>query len=182
VKIIDPERFKFDDCATGQEKTLADLFEGRTQLILYHFMLGPNDKEGCSGCSFLMDNIPTHLEHLWNKDTTFVAVAPASTEQINHFFKERMGWTFPVYSSAKTHRAWKDAETGGDEIITWKPGNGYFGISVFIKGQGEQIFNSYVTTDRGCEAILCTYHLLDMTPLGRQEKGKGMDVKLRDQY
>jgi predicted dithiol-disulfide oxidoreductase (DUF899 family) len=178
VEVTDPARFKFDDPVTGQEKTLTDLFEDRKQLILYHFMLGPDDKEGCSGCSFLMDNIPAHLEHLWNKNTTFVAVAPASADQINQYFKERMGWKFPVYSSAKTQQAWKEA----DEVITWKPGNGYFGISVFIRGEGGKVFHSYETTDRGCEAFLGTYHLLDMTPLGRQEKGKGMDVKLKDRY
>jgi len=180
VKVQNPERYKFDDAQTGEEKTLADLFADRKQLIIYHFMLGPQDKEGCVGCSLVMDHIPANLDHLWSRDTTFAAVATAPTDKVKAF-KDRMGWTAPFYSSAKTHEAWKEAEAAG-ETITWKPGNGYFGLSVFIK-EGDDIFHTYSMTDRGCEILLVTYQLLDFTPLGRQEDGDGMGkFRLHDLY
>jgi predicted dithiol-disulfide oxidoreductase (DUF899 family) len=172
VKVDNPERFKFDDALTGEERTLADLFAGRKQLILYHFMLGPESKQGCLGCTMLMEHIPSHLQHLWSRDTTFVAVAPAPVNNINAF-KDRMGWNFPFYSSAKTHKAWKEAEAAG-ETIPWKQGNGYFGFCVFTR-EGDDIFFTYNVTDRGVEIIMATYHLLDLTPLGRQEVGNGLE-------
>ncbi len=174
VKIDDPARFKFD--TLDGEKTLPDLFASRRQLILYHFMLYADDKEGCVGCSFLMDHIP-HLGHLWSRDTSFVAVAPAPIQKVV-VFKERMGWKFPFYSSGRTFEAVDAAGEG----VTWKPGNGYFGISVFF-AEGNDVFHTYSTTDRGTEVFLSTYALLDMTPLGRQEVGNGMGMfRLHDQY
>ncbi|KAB8238019.1 uncharacterized protein BDW43DRAFT_306718 [Aspergillus alliaceus] len=170
TQIPNPERFKFDT-PTG-EKTLPDLFGPHKQLIMYHFMLGPEDEKGCVGCSFCMDHIP-NLWHLESRDTTFVAVAEAGIDKIEEY-KKRMGWGFPFYSSAKTVRAWGVAE-GEGEVITWKPGNGYFGLCVFLKGTGGEVFHTYSTTDRGMEILLGTYHLLDMTPLGRQEVGNGMN-------
>jgi predicted dithiol-disulfide oxidoreductase (DUF899 family) len=78
----------------GSTKTLLDLFEGRRQLILYHFMLHDQDKEGCDGCSFFADNVPSELRHLQSRHTTMAFAAPAGIEKVNAF-KERMGWTFP---------------------------------------------------------------------------------------
>ncbi|KAK9242395.1 hypothetical protein V1506DRAFT_524595 [Lipomyces tetrasporus] len=174
VRIDDPARFKFD--TLDGEKSLVDLFDGRRQLILYHFMLKPDDKEGCVGCSFLMDHIP-NLGHLWSRDTSFVAVAQAPIQKVEAF-KQRMGWTFPFYSSGKTFEA---VDAAGEEV-TWKPGNGYFGISVFLR-EGDEVFHTYSTTDRGVEILLSTYGLLDMTPLGRQEVGNGIGMfRLHDQY
>ncbi|KAJ8097719.1 hypothetical protein POJ06DRAFT_240248 [Lipomyces tetrasporus] len=174
VRIDDPARFKFD--TLDGEKSLVDLFDGRRQLILYHFMLKPDDKEGCVGCSFLMDHIP-NLGHLWSRDTSFVAVAQAPIQKVEAF-KQRMGWTFPFYSSGKTFEA---VDAAGEEV-TWKPGNGYFGISVFLR-EGDEVFHTYSTTDRGVEILLSTYGLLDMTPLGRQEVGNGISMfRLHDQY
>lgn len=77
---------------------LADLFEGRKQLIVYHFMLGPGDDTGCTGCSFLTDNLPSSLEHLHSRNTALVLVSRAPLASIEKF-KERMGWKFPWYSS-----------------------------------------------------------------------------------
>jgi predicted dithiol-disulfide oxidoreductase (DUF899 family) len=77
---------------------LADLFEGRRQLIVYHFMLAPDQETGCPGCSFLADNLPRSLEHLNSRDTTLVLISRASSEKIEKF-KKRMGWNFPWYSS-----------------------------------------------------------------------------------
>jgi predicted dithiol-disulfide oxidoreductase (DUF899 family) len=78
---------------------LSDLFESRKQLIVYHFMLGPEDEAGCPGCSFMADNLPSHTEHLNLKDTTLVLVSRAPYNKIKAF-KERMGWPFKWYSSA----------------------------------------------------------------------------------
>ena len=179
VKVENPSRFKFDTPDKG-EKSLPDLFDGRKQLILYHFMLGPEDKEGCVGCSFCMDHVPD-LRHLESRDTSFVAVATTTIDKIVAF-KERMDWKFPFYSSAKTVKTWAEAEKAG-ETITWKQGNGYFGLSAFIK-EGDEVFHTYATTDRGLEIILSTYHLLDMTHLGRQEGGTNgmLKFRLHDQY
>lgn len=173
VHIVNAPRYKFGS-ATG-DLTLPDLFAGRKQLIIYHFMLGVEDKEGCTGCSFFADHVPD-LRHLWSRDTSFACVAPAPIEKIAGF-KARMQWEFPFYSSLKTFEAVEEGE-----VVTWKPGNGYFGISVFLK-EGDEVFHTFSTTDRGVEIFLATYHLLDMTPLGRQEGGnRKMDFKLHDQY
>ncbi|KAJ5115337.1 hypothetical protein NUU61_001096 [Penicillium alfredii] len=177
VPVLNPTRFQFD--TNEGVKTLVDLFEGRKQLIMYHFMLAPQDTQACVGCSFCMDHIPD-LGHLNSRDTSFVAVATAPWEKVAAY-GSRMGWTFPFYSSARTHQAWAEAEQKG-ETITWKPGNGYFGLCVFLK-EGNKVFHTYDTTDRGMEAILSTYHLLDMTPLGRQEVGNGMgNFRRHDEY
>ncbi|KAE8356977.1 hypothetical protein BDV28DRAFT_144644 [Aspergillus coremiiformis] len=170
VLVNEPTRFKFS--GPDGEKTLPQLFDGRKQLVMYHFMLGPDDEKGCVGCSFCMDHIPD-LRHLESRDTSFVAVAPAGVGQIEEY-KRRMGWRFPFYSSAKTRGAWETAEAEG-EVITWKPGNGYFGLCVFFRGDGGEVFHTYSTTDRGMEILLGTYHLLDMTLLGRQEVGNGLN-------
>ncbi|KAF7175518.1 hypothetical protein CNMCM7691_008619 [Aspergillus felis] len=178
VRIHDPARFQFD--TPDGVKTLLDLFDGRKQLILYHFMLGPHETEGCVGCSFCMDHIPD-LRHLWSRDTSFVAVATAPLSEVTAY-GNRMGWRFPFYSSAKTHEKWAEAEAQG-EIITWKPGNGYFGLCSFLR-EGDEVFHTYDTSARGLEIILSTYHLLDMTRMGRQEAGKnGMnDFRRHDDY
>jgi predicted dithiol-disulfide oxidoreductase (DUF899 family) len=166
--------FKFG--STAGDRSLLDLFEGRKQLILYHFMLGPDDKEGCVGCSLFADHVPD-LRHLESRETSFVVVAPAPVEKIEAF-KGRMGWKFPFYSSQETFKPVGDAKS-----VTWGPGNGYFGISVFLR-EGDEVFHTYSTTSRGVEIFLATYHFLDMTPMGRQEVGKDTmgKFKLHDLY
>lgn len=175
VKIETPDDFRFTD-SDGSKKSLLDLFGDYRQLILYHFMLSDQDKEGCVGCSFVIDHV-SHLAHLQSRDVTFAAVAPASIEKITAF-KERMGWKCPFYSS-------KDTFVNVDqrkEEVTWGPANGLFGIAVFLR-QGQDVFHAYSTTDRGVEVMLSTYALLDMTPLGRQEVGNGISkFRLHDQY
>lgn len=175
VKVERPTSFQFTG-PDGDKKTLLELFEDRRQLILYDFMLEDKDKEGCVGCSFVMDHIP-NLGHLHSRDTTFVAVASASIEKVTAF-KERMGWGFPFYSS-------KDTFTGArvsKEEVTWNPGDGFFGIAVFLR-EGSDVFHTYSTTHRGVEVLLSTYAMLDMTPLGRQEVGNGMNkFRHHDKY
>ena len=88
VRIHDPARFLFD--TPDGAKSLLDLFDGRKQLIMYHFMLGPDETHGCVGCSFCMDHVPD-LRHLWSRDTSFVAVATAPLSEVTAY-KNRMGW------------------------------------------------------------------------------------------
>jgi predicted dithiol-disulfide oxidoreductase (DUF899 family) len=173
VRVDKPTSFTFG--STNGALNLLDLFAGRKQLIFYHFMLGKDDKEGCVGCSFFADHIPDP-RHLASRNTSLACVATAPVEKIEAF-KKRMGWNFPFYSSQDT---FKDVKEG--EIVTWLPGNGLFGISVFLR-EGEEVFHTFSTTNRGLDIFLVTYHLLDMTPLGRQDVGHGItEFKLHDSY
>jgi len=94
---------------------LADLFQGRKQLIVYHFMLGPDDEAGCHGCSFTADNLPSSLTHLNAADTTLVLISRAPVAKIEHY-KKRMGWDFPWYSSFGTDFNW-DYNVSLDEAV-----------------------------------------------------------------
>lgn len=134
--------------------TLLDLFEGRRQLIVYHFMLGPGQKAGCPGCSLIVDNIG-HLAHLHARDTTLSVVAPATLPEIERY-KERMGWTVPWVS------------TDGGDFNSDCGIDGGFGVSVFLR-EGDEVFRTYFTTGRGGDQLLSTLRYLDLTPLGRQE-------------
>lgn len=144
--------------------TLLDLFEGRRQLIVYHFMLNPGQKAGCPGCSMIVDNIG-HLAHLHARDTTLYVVAPATLPEIERY-KERMGWTVPWVSA-------NDSDFTADCGIGTE-----FGISVFLR-DGDDVFRTYFTTDRGGDQLVGTLRYLDLTPLGRQEaweeSGRGSD-------
>ena len=147
--------------------TLLDFFEGRRQLLLYHFMFGPNQEAGCDGCSMFVDQVG-HLAHLHARDTSFAAVSRAPLAKIERY-KKRMGWTIPWYSSFETEfnvdfgvsppEPQPDAYQDGES----------FGLSVFLR-DGESIFRTYFTTARGVEALGSVWTLLDLTPLGRQEK------------
>ena len=196
--VLVPKTYTFT--GPNGEVTLSDLFAGRHQLIVYHFMLGPDDEEGCSGCSFLADHIP-NLSHLKHRDTTFVVVSRAPFEKITAF-KKRMGWTFPWYSSAGSdfnydlhvtldenvapamynYRTKQEADAIGKRT----PVKGDFpGLSVFLKEEdkeGERIFHTYSSYARGGEFLLTTYKLLDITPLGRQESSEKMGFLHHDKY
>ena len=142
--------------------TLLDLFEGRRQLILYHFMFSPAvsgwPSAGCPGCSLVIDQIG-HLAHVHARDTSFVAVSIAPLANIQKY-KKRMGWTVPWFSSFGTDFN-KDFGRTTDE-------GEKFGLSVFFR-DGKHIYRSYFTRDRGIESIGTVWSLLDVTPLGRQE-------------
>ncbi|MBA4066836.1 MAG: DUF899 domain-containing protein [Isosphaera sp.] len=145
------------------KKTLLDLFEGRKQLIVYHFMFAPSvggwPTAGCVGCSLQIDQIG-HLAHLHARDTSFTAVSLAPLGNIEAY-KKRMGWTVPWVSSANT-------TFNMDLGITTEKGEDH-GLSVFIR-DGEAIYRTYFTHARGTESIGTVWSLLDVTPLGRQEK------------
>jgi predicted dithiol-disulfide oxidoreductase (DUF899 family) len=138
---------------------LFDLFDGRRQLIVYHFMFDPNWEEGCKSCSNLVDNIPFRLARLHARDTSLVLVSRAPLATIAPF-KARMNWTIPWFSSYGSDFNYDfDATDESGE----KPG-----LSVFLH-EGEQILHSYSTSGRGVDILLGTYNYLDLTPLGRQE-------------
>jgi predicted dithiol-disulfide oxidoreductase (DUF899 family) len=140
------------------EVSLLDLFEGRRQLIVYHFMFQPGasgwPEAGCDGCSMVVDNVG-HLAHLHARDTSFALVSQAPIEKIEAY-RKRMGWTIPWVSLA-----------GNDFNADCGVTTG-FGLSVFIR-DGDSVFRTYFTTGRGVEALGSNWTFLDLTPLGRQE-------------
>lgn len=146
----------------GGEGSLADLFEGRRQLIVYHFMYAPGASEGCEGCSFLIDNLG-HLAHLHARDTTLAIVSDAP-EPDTRAFRTRMGW------DAKD-LAWyqADPEFNRDMGATTDVGRRPT-LTVYLR-DGEDVLLTYKTQVRGGEMFIGTYHYLDITPLGRQEEG-----------
>lgn len=165
--------------------SLLDLFNGRRQLIVYHFMFDPSWDEGCPGCSLLVDNIG-HLAHLHARDTSLVAVSRAPLEKIEAF-KARMGWSIPWVSSSGTDFNY-DYHVTLDESVapieynyrdkaelertdqSWvNQGGEQPGLSVFLR-EGDRIFHAYSTYARGLDMLIGTYNYLDLTPLGRQEE------------
>jgi predicted dithiol-disulfide oxidoreductase (DUF899 family) len=142
--------------------SLLDMFSGRRQLILYSFMFAPGvhgwPSAGCPGCSFLVDNIG-NTSHLQARDVSLVLVSIAPLANIEQY-KKRMGWTLPWYSSANN-------EFNADIGVTTDKGEDHR-VNVFLR-QGDQIYYTYYTSQRGTEVIGATWGLLDMTPFGRQE-------------
>ena len=146
--------------------TLPDLFGGRSQLLLYHFMFGPNQDAGCDGCSMVLDLIPT-LAHLHARDTSFVAVSRAPLAKIEAY-RQRMGWTVPWYSSFESDFN-VDFGVGPEtpQPDVYQDGE-IFGLSAFLR-EGDSVYRTYFTTQRGVEHLGTVWTLLDVTPLGRQE-------------
>lgn len=142
--------------------SLLDLFEGRPQLIIYHFMFAPDvegwPEAGCVGCSFVVDHIghPAHL-HARNTSLALISLAPLANIQA---YKKRMGWSLPWYSSA-------GSDFNRDFGRTTDEGE-MFGLSVFLR-DGDNIYRTYFTSGRGVEALGSPWTFLDLTPLGRQE-------------
>jgi predicted dithiol-disulfide oxidoreductase (DUF899 family) len=146
----------------GQVRLL-DLFEGRRQLIVYHFMFAPGVEgwpdAGCPGCSFFVDQI-THLAHLHARDTSFALISRAPLKNLQAY-QRRMGWTIPWYSSARS-------DFNDDFGLSPKQGE-TFGLSVFFR-DSDRIFRTYFTAGRGVEMLGSAWSFLDLTPLGRQEE------------
>ena len=143
---------------TDGELSLADLFDGRSQLIVYRAFFEPGVENwpegGCSGCAMFIDNVG-HLSHLNERDTTFVLVSAAPVDAIERY-KSRMGWDIPWFSTVDDF----SADFGVDE---------YFGLNVFIRAD-DRTYRTYFTNARAAEAIGNVWSLLDITPLGRQEE------------
>ena len=162
---------------------LRDLFEGRRQLIVYHFMFDPEWDEGCNSCSVVADSVG-HLAHLHARDTSFALVSRAPLSRIEPF-KARMGWTLPWYSSFGSDFNY-DFHVTQDEAIApveynyrgmaelieaslpYLTSGETWGLSVFLR-DGDGIFHTYSTYGRGAEGVLSVYNYLDLTPLGRGE-------------
>ena len=146
--------------------TLRDLFEDRRQLLLYHFMFGASQDVGCPGCSMFVDQIG-HLAHLHARDTSFVLVARAPIEKLAAY-EERMGWTIPWVSSfASDFNVDFGVGPESPEEGVYQDGE-TFGLSVFLR-DGDDVFRTYFTTQRGAETLGSVWTFLDLTPLGRQE-------------
>ncbi|TMI82098.1 MAG: DUF899 domain-containing protein [Bacillati bacterium ANGP1] len=135
-----------------------NLFDGRRQLIVYHFMFAPGGKP-CTGCSSFADNIG-HLAHLRARDTSLVLVSRAPHAEILPY-KQRMGWTVPWVSSFRS-------DFNYDFRVTTQDGES-FGLSAFLR-DGEAVYRTYFTTARGADRLRIDFNLLDLTPLGRQEE------------
>ena len=180
------------DGPNGKE-TLADLFDGRSQLIVYHFMFGPDWKEGCPSCSFLCDHIDGTLAHLEHHDVTLLAISRAPLSKLEAY-KKRMGWRFKWVSSFGSdfnfdyHVSFTEKEIAKGKIYynyeMTEGGEEQPGISVFYKDESGDIFHTYSSYARGGDLLIGTYNYLDLTPLGRREKkGEGMDwVRRHDRY
>ena len=151
----------------GGKQALEDLFEGRRQLLLYHFMFGPNQAAGCSGCSMFVDQVG-HLAHLHARDTSFVLVSRAPIAVLEAY-RKRMGWSIPWYSSFGTTFN-PDFGRGPEAPQPDQDQDGErFGLSAFIR-DGDAVYRTYFTTNRGVEALGPVWTLLDLTALGRQEE------------
>jgi predicted dithiol-disulfide oxidoreductase (DUF899 family) len=177
-------------------RTLGNLFEGRRQLVIYHFMFDPAWEEGCKNCSFVADHFGGTLVHLAARDTSFAVISRAPIEKLERF-RKRMGWNFPWLSSFGTDFNY-DFQVTIDEA---HPENNYRrayhepdlkgkgptegeapGLSVFLR-DGERLFHAYSIYLRGLDPFINTYNFLDYTPLGRQEHGKGMAwMRRHDEY
>ena len=158
--------------------TLDDLFDGRSQLIVYHFMFGPGWKEGCPSCSFLADNFDGMRVHLAQRDVSFAVVSRASLPEIEAF-RKRMGWHFTWVSSFGSDFNFDyGVSFAGDSKRSYNygtfdefPSEEGPGASVFYKDAEGQIFHTYSTYGRGLDILLTTYNYLDLTPKGRDEEG-----------
>ena len=166
------------DTPNGKE-TLADLFDGRSQLMVYHFMFGPAWEQGCPSCSFLSDHIDGANWHLPHRDVTLLAASRAPLAQIEAF-KQRMGWRFKWVSSYGNdfnrdfHVSFTPEEMAQGEVyynygMTEFPSEEAPGISVFYKDPGGAVFHTYSAYARGLDMLMGAYNYLDLAPKGRDE-------------
>jgi predicted dithiol-disulfide oxidoreductase (DUF899 family) len=186
------KEYVFD--ASSGKKSLAELFDGRSQLIVYHFMLGPGWKAGCPGCSFLCDHIDGALPHLNHHDVTWTAVSRAPMTEIAAY-KTRMGWKFPWVSSSggsfnhDFHVSFSKEELAAGAVdynFTRTPSDRANdelpGLSAFFRDKNGEIFHTYSSYARGPEEIIGTLMILDRAPLGRNEDGTMNFVRRHDEY
>jgi predicted dithiol-disulfide oxidoreductase (DUF899 family) len=160
-------------------RTLADLFQGRSQLIVYHFMLGPGWEQGCPSCSFLADHFDGANIHLAQRDVTLVVVSRAPLSEIEAF-KKRMGWQFPWVSSQGSsfnydfHVSFTDDEFARGKVyynydLEQFPSQEAPGASVFFRDTDGAVYHTYSSYGRGLDMFLGAYHFLDIVPKGRDE-------------
>jgi predicted dithiol-disulfide oxidoreductase (DUF899 family) len=175
---------------TKGEQTLAELFAGRSQLIVYHFMFGPDWTAGCKSCSFWADNFERNVVHLAHRDATMVAISRAPVDKLVAFQK-RFGWTFPWFSSGRS-------DFNFDYGVSFEPGkegqrynfaptttkmSDLPGISVFYRDADGSVYRTYSAYSRGVEMVNAAFHYLDLLPKGRDEGDRPMAwLRLRDEY
>ncbi|MGE0061528.1 MAG: DUF899 domain-containing protein [Xanthobacteraceae bacterium] len=163
--------------------TLADLFEHRSQLMIYHFMYGPDWEAGCPGCSFLCDHVDAARQHFEHNDLSFAAVARTSVDKIEAY-KKRMGWTFRFVSSLHSdfnydfHVSFRKADlVAGPVDYNFRPQTismeDLHGESLFYKDKDGAIYHTYSSYERAGEDLAATYRFLDLAPLGRNEGPDG---------
>ena len=187
------KKYVFDG-PNGKE-SLADLFAGRSQLLVYHFMLGPDWVEGCASCSLLADHFDGAIPHLNARDVTFLVISRAPLSQIQAFQK-RMGWKFKWVSSNATdfnfdykvsftpEQIEKGAPNYNYETIPLPLEEGP-GLSAFYKDEGRNVFHTYSAFARGLDINIGAYNFLDVAPKGRDEEGLAFSmawVKHHDKY
>jgi predicted dithiol-disulfide oxidoreductase (DUF899 family) len=181
-------RYVFD--GPDGEEPFESLFDGRSQLVVYHFMLGPDATVGCKACSFWADNFERNVVHLAHRDVTMIAISRAPSPVIEAF-KKRLGWNFKWVSSGRN-------EFNFDYGVSFDPGRpdatyNYApktfggtelpGISVFFKDASGAIFHTYSTYARGLDMMNAAYHYLDLVPKGRDEAAGNMTwLRHRDAY
>jgi len=180
VRVEKDYRFDTED----GEATLADLFHGRSQLIVYHFMYAPEWDEGCASCSGLADGFDeTHL-HLQNHDVAFTAISRAPLEKL-HAYRDRMGWTFPWVSSGRSdfnfdfNVSFTEESVAKGQSHNFRPLEGWMldpanmpfegpGMSAFVLDEGD-VYHTYSAYTRGCDVLWTMWQWLDRAPLGRNE-------------
>jgi len=171
--------YQFDD-VTGAV-SLREFFQGRNQLVVYHFMFHPDWEEGCPSCSFWADNFDRIITHLNQRDVSMVAISRAPIEKIEAF-KSRMGWSFRWVSAIGNdfnhdfHVSFTPQQLdSGDVIYNYKErgfsGPEAPGVSVFYKDSDGVVFHTYSTFGRGLDKLNAAYHYLDIVPEGRDEQG-----------
>jgi predicted dithiol-disulfide oxidoreductase (DUF899 family) len=183
------------DGPNGKE-TLADLFGGKSQLIIYHFMLGPGWEAGCPSCSLIADHFDGAAIHLAQRDIAFVAISRAPFAEIEKF-KARMGWHFKWVSSFGTDfnadyqvSVTPQEKVSGQvlynyELIKSFPSDERPGASVFFKGETGEVFHTYSTYGRGLDILIGAYNFIDLAPKGRDESGLAFSmawVRHHDRY
>jgi predicted dithiol-disulfide oxidoreductase (DUF899 family) len=181
---------------TAGQKQLGDLFSGKSQLIVQHFMFAPEWTEGCVGCSFTADHVDAALPHINARDASFVAVSRAALDQLQRF-KKRMGWKFDWVSSAASDFNYDfDVSFREQDIVAQGAIYNYrsldfeskdmSGFSVFLKDGKGDIFHTYSTFARGDEMLCTAYMYIDLLPKGRDEESLGDDPtswwRHHDQY
>ena len=178
----------------GRE-TLAELFDGKSQLIVYHFMFGPDWNEGCAHCSFWADHFDGTRIHLRHRDTTLVVVSRAPLKKLEAF-RKRMGWKFKWVSSFNNdfnfdyHVSFKPEETKSGKVFynyrkTAMDMEEREGVSAFCKDRNGDLFHTYSSYERGIDMLNTTYHFLDLTAKGRDEDGLEFTqswVRFHDRY
>jgi predicted dithiol-disulfide oxidoreductase (DUF899 family) len=173
------------------KETLAELFEGRSQLLVYHFMFGPDDQAGCPVCSFWADNFDPIVQHLKHRDVTMIAISRAPFPKIAAY-KERMGWSFNWVSSSENDFNFdygvsftlEEQDQAGYNYGTLAPRNPEReGASVFAMDESGTVCHTYSAYARGIDLVNTAYNYLDLVPKGRDEDPPGpFWVRRHDEY